>query len=289
MIANARMYSVSPQVAELWRLLLATVSEQAGIRATVIEHSARLPIEELWQRTDMAAVFMCGLPFSRAQPRPALIAAPVPSGAEFAGRPEYWSEMVVREDSPFDSIEATFGGRLALTVPNSQSGYAAPLQYLMPRARNTPLYKEIIAPVVNPLGAASAVISGAADVAPVDAFAFQLLKKYRSDLTAQVRSIARTAKTPIPPLVASMPLVTPPPLMARAPLTPPSGLHRLRSGFTDAHRNTALHSVMAGLLLDRFVAPEPSGYDALRLNFEATRAFWLQHSLAEIVHPAFLV
>jgi ABC-type phosphate/phosphonate transport system substrate-binding protein len=272
MIANARMYSVSPQVAELWRLLLTTVSEQAGIRAAVIEHPAPLPIDELWLRNDMAAVFMCGLPYSRAQPQPALIAAPVPSGAEFAGRPEYWSELVVREDSPFESIEATFGGRLALTLPNSQSGYAAPLQFLMSRAASAPLYKEIISPAVNPLGAASAVISGAADVAPIDAFAFQLLQKYRGDLTTQLRTIARTAKTPIPPLVASI-----------------DGLNRLQAAFIHAHRNIALQPVMAGLLLERFVPAHRGDYDALRLNFEATEAFWLQHKLAEIVHPTFLV
>jgi ABC-type phosphate/phosphonate transport system substrate-binding protein len=165
----------------------------------------------------------------------------------------------------------------------------------MPRARSTPLYKEIIAPVVNPVGAASAVISGAADVAPVDAFAFHLLKKYRSDLTAQLRSIARTAKTPIPPLVASMPRVDSipsvdsMPRVAQAPPMASEGLQRLRAGFAGAHRNTALHSVMAGLLVDRFVQAQPSDYDALQLNFEAARAFWLEHSLAEIVHPAFLV
>ena len=64
----------------------------------------------------MAAVFMCGLPFSRSDPRPELIAAPVPSPPDFRGLPQYWSAMVVRKDSPHQIIQDTFGGRIALTV-----------------------------------------------------------------------------------------------------------------------------------------------------------------------------
>ena len=58
---------------------------------------------------------MCGLPYSRAEPRPALVAAPVPSPADFHGQPLYWSELVVRADSGFELIEDTFGHRMAFT------------------------------------------------------------------------------------------------------------------------------------------------------------------------------
>jgi hypothetical protein len=70
MIANARMYSVSPEAAALWRRLLTAVIEHAGLDIRLLEHTEPAPINELWQRSDKAAVFMCGLPFSRASPRP---------------------------------------------------------------------------------------------------------------------------------------------------------------------------------------------------------------------------
>jgi hypothetical protein len=152
MIANARMYSVSPEVAGLWRTLLAAVIEHAGLDITLLEHTAPAPIDELWQRPDKAAVFMCGLPFSRSNPQPVLIAAPVPSPPAFRGLPQYWSEMVVRKASGFHAIEDTFGGRIALTVPDSQSGCLAALYFLMTNARQFPLYREIITPQVTPLG-----------------------------------------------------------------------------------------------------------------------------------------
>jgi ABC-type phosphate/phosphonate transport system substrate-binding protein len=280
MIANARMYSVDAQAAELWRALLCAVTAQAGLNVEMIEHAPPNVLDDLWRRTDMAAVFMCGLPYSRAKPQPTLIAAPVPSPAEFAGLPKYWSELVVRADSPYGDLQSTFGGKICLTAPNSQSGYAAALQYLMafdvardgsPGARS-PLYREITAPAVTPLGAISAVVAGAADVAPIDAYAYRLLQKHRRDLTSKLRTVARTAATPIPPLVASI-----------------EGAAGLRAAFTAAHRDPALRVLLAGLELSHFVTPDPRDYDVLRIGFESATAYWREHSLAEIVHPAFVV
>jgi ABC-type phosphate/phosphonate transport system substrate-binding protein len=280
MIANARMYAVGAQATELWRALLSTVTAQAGLNVEVIEHAPPAPIDDLWRRTDMAAVFMCGLPYSCADPKPTLIAAPVPAPAEFAGLPKYWSELVVRSDSPFGDLESTFGGRLCLTAPNSQSGYAAALQYLMEfdaartakAGARSPLYREIAAPAMTPLGAVIAVVTGTADVAPIDAYAYRLLQKHRGDLTSKLRTVACTARTPIPPLVASI-----------------EEAKGLRAAFTAAHRDPTLKVLLAALELSHFVTPDPRDYDALRISFESATAYWRKHSLAKIVHPAFVV
>jgi len=281
MIANARMYAVDVQASELWRALLSAVTAQAGLNVEVIEHAPPACLDDLWRRTDMAAVFMCGLPYSRANPKPTLIAAPVPAAAEFAGLPKYWSELVVRGDSRFYDLESTFGGKICLTAPNSQSGYAAALQYLMAfdvartakaGGARSPLYREIAAPAVTPLGAVTAVVAGTADVAPIDAYAYRLLQKHRGDLTSKLRTVARTARTPIPPLVASI-----------------EGAQGLRAAFTAAHRDPALKALLAGLELSHFVTPNPRDYDALRISFESATAYWREHALAEIVHPAFVV
>jgi ABC-type phosphate/phosphonate transport system substrate-binding protein len=271
MIANARMYSESPEAAGLWRRLLTAVIEHAGLDIRLLEHSAPAPIHELWQRPDMAAVFMCGLPFSRSDSRPQIVAAPVPSPPDFRGVPQYWSEMVVRRDSAFQTPEDTFGGRIALTAPNSQSGCLAALYYLTTLAEKFPLYQEVIAPQITPLGAMSAVIDGAAEVAPIDSYAFCLLQKYRRDLTSQLRIVARTPHTPIPPLVASRP-----------------GLPPLQAAFLEADRIASMAPLMEGLLLQRFVRPDPDSYDALRLNFETATRYWREHRLAATIHPAFV-
>ena len=271
MIANARMYSVSPQAAALWHRLLGAIIEHSGLDIELHDHTAPAPIDELWQRSDKAAVFMCGLPFSRSDPRPELIAAPVPSPPEFRSLPQYWSEMVVLKDSALQTIEDTFGGRIALTVPDSQSGCLAALYYLMTKARAFPPYREVITPRVTPLGAMSAVIDGAAEVAPIDSYAYCLLRKDRPDLTSQLRVVGRTAPTPIPPLVSSR-----------------TGFEKLQAVFLEAHEISTIQPVMADLLLERFVLPDPHSYDALRSNYETATQYWRERPLAASVHPAFL-
>jgi ABC-type phosphate/phosphonate transport system substrate-binding protein len=271
MIANARMYSVSPEAARLWRALLCAIIERAGLDIEWMDHAEPSPIDELWRRSDKGAVFMCGLPYSRFDPRPELIAAPVPSPSGFRGLPQYWSEWVVRKDSTYQAIEDTFGGRIALTVPDSQSGCLAALYDLMTRAESFPPYREVVTPKVTPLGALTAVIDGEAEVAPIDSYAYCLLKKFRPELVSQLRMIGRTARTPIPVLVASS-----------------SGNEKLQTAFLEAHQISSIQVIMAELLLERFVRPDPCDYDALRLNAETATQYWRDHALAAKVHPAFL-
>lgn len=266
MIANARMYSVTPQVGALWRRLLeAVLAKVDGAAIEIVDHAPPAPISELWQRPDKVAVFMCGLPQSRATPRPALVAAPVPSPAGYGGRACYWTDLVVRADSPFETLEQTFGHRLALTTAESQSGYAAPLHALMHYGGDQPLYREVVAPTFTPMGSLMSVIEQRAEVAPLDSYAFALLQKHAPALAAQVRVVKSTEPTAIPALVASG---APSPAIAAA--------------FLAADR-----SVLEPLLLDGFVVPEAAPYDALRRRFETMTAFWRRHPLAATIHPAF--
>jgi hypothetical protein len=90
--------------------------------------------------------------------------------------------------------------------------------------------------------------------------------------------VARTARTPIPPLVASIALDA----SAEA-------AQSLRAAFTAAHRDPALKVLLAGLELSHFATPDPRDYDALRIDFESATAYWRAHPLAAIVHPVFVV
>src|ERR1700730_4797474 len=281
MIVNARMYSVSTEAGAVWRELLSAIIAQAGVPASVLDYPPPAPLEDLWLRTDQAAVFMCGLPYSRAEPRPVLIAAPIPSPAEFHGAPHYWSDFVVRKDSALRTVQDAFGKRIAFTVPGSQSGCAAALSYLMTAHRETqaplpaPLFSEIIAPTITPMGALTAVVDGTADIAPIASYALRLLRKYRPDLASAVRVVGQTVPTPIPPLVASA--------------TAASERERaaLQSAFLEAHQSTSLKPLMDELLLLGFARPDPNAYAVLRERFDAARAYWSSHRLAAHTHPAF--
>ena len=268
-IASARMYSVSAAAADSWRKLLSHLARRARLPIEVIDYPAPAPIKDLWAHPRKAAVFICGLPFSRTEPPPYLIAAPVPSPADFRGQPLYWSEFVVRADSSHRKLGDTFGGSIAFTSTDSQSGFAAPLHHLQQADGGGPLYRSVIEPQVTPQGALASVAEGRADVAAIDAYSLHLLRRYAPELVARVRAVARTEARPIPPLIASEPL---------------EGLAR---AFLDAHEDAALHPAMADLRLSRFVRPDAAVYAPLVEEFEATLNYWRSHALALEIDPAF--
>jgi ABC-type phosphate/phosphonate transport system substrate-binding protein len=215
---------------------------------------------------------MCGLPWSLAAERPALVAAPVPSLAAYGDQPCYWSDIIVRADSALLAIEQTFGHRLALTTPESQSGYAALLHALMPHGGSAPLYREIIEPCFTPMGALMAVIDRKAEMAPIDSYAFALLSKYAPELTSQVRVITSTEPTAIPALVAS------------GPASP-----ALTIAFLEAHRTSTTARLMEQLMIRRFARPDSKDYDLLRERYQKMAAYWRRHPLAHTAHPLFAV
>jgi ABC-type phosphate/phosphonate transport system substrate-binding protein len=204
-IANARMYSVAPGAAAAWRRLFEWVSSESGVPLEIIDHAFPAKLEELWERPDLAATFICGLPFAK-DPRPLVpIAAPLPAATRYAGKPVYFTDFVVKAGSPFRTLADTFGHRLAYTVPSSHSGYNAVRHHLLRyRTPERPrLYAEIVGPVFTPRRALEAVIAGATDVAPLDSYAHDLLRVYEPEMTRQVRIVESTDPFPIPLLMAS--------------------------------------------------------------------------------------
>ncbi len=272
MIANARMYSVTPAVGTLWRRLLEGIVERAGQAVDVVDWPAPLPLAELWDRPDKAAVFMCGLPFSLASPQPEVVAAPVPALPRSDGRPVYWSDLVVRDDSAFHKLSETFRQRIAFTDPESQSGHAATLHHLMQFAQGKPLYREIVAPRLTPYGALLAVIEGMAEIAPIDSWAFSLMQRHAPDLTARVRIVASTEPMPIPLLTGS---------------SGQSGL--LAGALLAAHEDSALKPILDELLIERFVRRPAESYSILKQRWESARCFWRRQPLADITDPAFVL
>lgn len=204
-VSCARMYTVDPAAGEPWRELFAAVTERAGVELEFIEYPAPLPLAEMWSRPDLGMTFICGWPFFLAGSRHEVLAAPVPSGPEYGGLPRYFTHFLVSRDSRYQSLEETFGGVLAFTVEDSHSGYNALRHHLLAhrRADRATLYSRIDGPNHGYHLVLEAIISGRVDVGPVDSLSWDLLCRFRPDLTDEVRIVATTTATPIPLLVAS--------------------------------------------------------------------------------------
>ena len=75
------------------------------------------------------------------------------------GRAVYWTDMVVKADRPFRTLEDTFGGRIAFTAKDSHSGFNAVRRLLMQHvsARPDAVYSSAIGPLVTPVLTGAAV------------------------------------------------------------------------------------------------------------------------------------
>ncbi len=251
MIASARMYSWSPSLVAAWRRLLEWVAERSALPLDVLDPAAEPPLlDDLWARSDMGCVFMCGYPWALARERPHLLAAPVPSPPRFGGRPDYVSDFIVRADSRFKDLSDTFGGTIAYSTEHSHSGYNAPRFHLLPyRTPQRPqLYATVLGPFIRQRPVIECVLDGRADVAAVDGYGLDLLRRHEPALVAPLRIIATTAPAPAPPLVAS-------------PGIGAATRDRVTAALLSVHEAPTMAETIEELLLTRFVHIHPEAFD----------------------------
>jgi ABC-type phosphate/phosphonate transport system substrate-binding protein len=243
------MYSVSPVAAQAWSHLLQWVLRRARLPWNVIDYPAPKSLRDLWARSDLGCALMCGLPYALRREPAIPIVAPVVRGLRYQGRPIYFTDIIVRSSSQFLSLEDTFGKRVGYTIKESQSGYVALRQHLLPyrQERGAALFAQAVGPLVSPRGVVNALLENVIDVGPLDSYAHDLIRHFEPELGARLRTVAVTKAAPIPLFVATAPL-------------PEEQVHRLREAFGQAVRVDALKSVREALLLEDFVVPSGDDY-----------------------------
>lgn len=254
MLANARMYSVTPAAAAAWRAVIGWAAGRAGVPVEFVAHEPPKLLSDLWARSDLGIVQMCGLPASLRCPAPTILAAPQPNLPRYAGRAVYMSDLAVRADSKFQTLEDTFGGVTGYTLKDSQSGYFAFRSLLLtkfPQAK----YKKIVGGLMNARGIVKALVAGDIDVGPLDGYVFDLIRAGDPAFAAQVRVVASTDPTPMPPLIATAPLKK-------------EEIDGIRKAFLQVHEERSLDEARKALLVERFVVPEITVYDETRRRAE---------------------
>ncbi|MGH7318955.1 MAG: phosphate/phosphite/phosphonate ABC transporter substrate-binding protein, partial [Candidatus Rokuibacteriota bacterium] len=153
---------------------------------------------------------------------------------------------------PYRRLEDTFGGRVAHSTEHSQSGYNAPRHHLLPyRSPDRPAsFAEVKGPYIRQRAVIQAVFDGEADVAAIDGYAHDLLRRHDPALARGLRVVATTAPSPSPPLVAS-------------PAMDSAERGRLTAALLEAHRAPELAPVMEDLLLRRFARVDDRDFDVL--------------------------
>ncbi len=207
-------------------------------------------------RLDFA--FLCGLPYvdlrDEAGEAVEPLAAPVPVGPRYGGRPVYFSDVVVRADSSVRTFEELHGLRFGYNEPESHSGHNAMVGELARRGLGEGFFSgwQRTGSHVESL---RQVGVGEVDAAAIDSHLFEALRLDDPSLESTLRVVAAIGPAPTQPLVAG-----------------PSVAWEERDAVRSAV--VAMGSgapVLAESLVARWATVHDADYDAIRAVREAAR------------------
>ena len=205
--------------------------------------------------------WICSWPYVRKMrrqpPNLELLAAPVPMGARYGGRPIYFSDVVVRRDSPYQAFADLRGVVWGYNEPGSQSGYNVARYHLAVRGLTWAFFGRVVRTDAHQ-NSLRQLLDGRLDASAIDSTVLETELEREPALREQIRIIDVMGPSPIPPWVVQTSL----PAELRA---------ALRGCLLDMHRDPAGQAALALGRVARFAAVSDGDYDAIR-EMEKTAA-----------------
>ncbi|HZD10541.1 MAG TPA: PhnD/SsuA/transferrin family substrate-binding protein [Candidatus Binatia bacterium] len=179
-----------------------------------------------------------------------LLAAPVMEGPRYDGRPIYFSDVVVRRDSPFRSFEQLRGASWAYNEPRSHSGYLLTRYNLALRGLNGDFFGRVVG-AGSHQRALAMVLAGEIDASAIDSTVLELALAAPLQIAAQIRVLESWGPSPIPPWLAHR-------------QAPQELRTKLRQILLEMHEDEEGRDVLRLAHVARFVLVQDKDYDPIR-------------------------
>ncbi len=146
--------------------------------------------ESLFDCGEIQLLWLCGLPYVHkadlAESSMELLAVPVPVGERYRAKPVYFSDVVVRRDSPFRSFRDLRGATWAYNEPRSHSGYNVVRAYLFELGEFDSFFAAVVEAGAHS-NSLQMILSGAVDGAAIDSTVLEWLGSQRACLADEIR------------------------------------------------------------------------------------------------------
>src|SRR5215212_7293588 len=203
---------------------------------------------------EIDAGFICGLPYillaRQTPPSVELLAAPVIRGDRYAGRPIYFSDVIVQRNSPVRTFAHLRGRSWAYNDLDSHSGYNLTRHHLVKLGETRGYFGRVVAAGFHQ-HAMRMVAAGEVDAAAIDSQVLAIEFRDQPDLSEELRVITALGPSTIQPVVAARYLPADLKAALRATL--------LRIGDDPAAR-----AELAKGFVERFVPVTDEDYDDIR-------------------------
>jgi len=198
--------------------------------------------------------FICGLPYSEKFDRPdrpvELLGAPVMAAARYRGEPVYFTDVVVRQDSPVARFADLRGKVWAYNGEESNSGYVMPRDHLIKLGETKGYFARAVASGSHQRSL-QMVLDGEADASGIDSTVLELEQEQRRELAGALRTVESIGPYPIPPVVVGS-------------RVPEATKRRLRAALLAMHEDPEGRAILGAGLVARYVPVADADYDPIR-------------------------
>lgn len=198
--------------------------------------------------------FICGLPYVQMADAPScpveLLVAPILLGERYQHRPIYFSDVIVRRDSPYLSFADLQGCVWAYNQKTSHSGWNLVCYSLLERGKTLDYFGRLIETGSHRCSI-SLVLEGRADAAAIDSHVLDVFLARNTAEAAQLRVIDMLGPSSIPPVV-----------IART--VDQELKHRVKKALLTMHEDPLAASVLHAAAIDHFVQVSDQDYQDIR-------------------------
>ncbi len=193
---------LSPILYETYAHIARYVGEKIGFSTTL---KVGQSFEEFADgQVDVA--FICGLPYVRMTSQDTcpveLLVAPVLMGKRYLHKPIYFSDVIVRSDSPYTSFDDLGGCVWAYNERASHSGCNLVCYSLLERGKSSGYFGKTVKSGSH-LRSVEMVLAGEADATAIDSHLSDILRSRDEGLARRLRVVDVLGPSSIPPLVVS--------------------------------------------------------------------------------------
>jgi phosphate/phosphite/phosphonate ABC transporter binding protein len=241
---------LAPNMLPVYRCLAERISDRLGQPVELVVGTSF----DQFERGEADLGVICGLPYvwlADRHPSPVEpLAAPVLHGARYGGRPIYYSDVIVRHDSPISRVEELEGRSWAYNEPASHSGHTVTLYSLVAMGAQPGFLGRVVEAGFHQR-AIRLVAAGAVDAAAIDSQVLAIELRDHPRLADGLRLIGSFGPSTIQPVVASSGL----------PSRLKDQVRKLLVGLTD---EPLARPVLDYGLIDHFTAIDDAAYDDIR-------------------------
>ncbi len=231
------------------------LQKRTGVHLQFVEGFSYTTVNHLLLDGSLDLAFVCGLPYvmareARDPPAVQPLAGPVMKGARYENKPQYFSDVIVRADSPFHSFEDLRGHVYVYNEETSNSGYNMPRYYMAKHGYTHGFFKRVLRSGSHE-NSVRMVANGEADASSVDSMVLDYMIAKDPEYARKVRVILSNGPAPVVPLVSTRSVDD-------------ETFHRLQDAIVQMDQTEEGRKILDDALLVRFAKVTDADYDKVR-------------------------